>query len=635
MQKLAYILITLTLGFNSLGQACFFADDTVGCVPFTVSLTNCGNQNTAIIYYLGDDISTCTFNGRQCDDTTFTFTETGFYSITQLPSGSSKLTKTDFIRAVDNPTPQFSAATCENGDVFISIDDNVYDHYEVDYGDGSTKDTIDPLSTTIKTYTTTTPMNITVTGFYDYTSCNNSTTISVTPIINLIQKPGLTYVEGISPTSSEAYFTGESHLMYFTSTSDGPTGIQSNSSPFTISGTDSLIEFNGINESTCYEITNFDACGNTIKSDLICSISLSALAINNQNEIDWNNYPTSDLDEFTLFRNDIATVQGTGTSFTDTDVQCAREYCYFQKAQLNQTVNGVPIYYQTPPSCVTSFSTDTPPAIQQLLVSIDSDNFTELVWSNPIGWDTSETFTPALFSLEYGNDTSDYFGSINSNSADFEAYISLIDAQLNIGCYRLNYTDACDNKSITADGPNACAILLTGTRLLTGGYELTWTRHLGFTDQSENYTIEWLDEDGSVFQNTSLSSSTTFTDLSPPSSVQKLRYRIKATSGQTAVYSNIVSFDQRAVVFFPTGFTPNGDGQNDEFKPVGLFVQTYDMTIFNRWGETLFYTDNIDIGWNGKYMGKEVINGVYVYKTNYTDQNGTKTTRKGTIAVIY
>ena len=636
MQRIAYILFAISLSFNGFGQACFFADDTVGCIPFTVHLTNCGNQNTAIIYYLGDDVSSCNFNGRDCDDTTFTFTETGTYSITQVPSGGSKLTKTNYIRAVDDPVPQFSVATCEDGDVFISIDENIYDHYEIDYGDGSLKDTIEPLSTVIKTYSSTTPKTITVTGFYDYTSCNNSNSSIVTPVISLIQKPGLTFVEGTSATSSEVYFTGENHLMYYTTISDGPSGFKSNSPSFMISGTDTLINFNSVNESTCYQVTNFDACGNDIKSDLICSIGLNAMAVNNQNNIDWDSYPTADLDEFTLFRNDVGIVQGTGTSYTDLDVQCAREYCYFQRAQLNQTINGQPIYYQTPEICVTSFSTDTPPAIQQLIVSINSNNYTELKWSNPIGWDTNESFAPARFSLEYGNDTMDYFGTLNSEYADFPTSISFINAQTEVGCYRLNYTDACDNESNTEDGPQACAILLSGTRLQTGGYSLSWTKHLGFSDQSENYSLEWLDEDGLAFQNITLGYQTSFVDLTPPSTVQKLRYRIKATSGNAEItYSNIVSFDQRAVVFFPTGFSPNGDGQNDEFKPVGLFVQSYDMTIFNRWGETLFFTDNIDAGWDGTFLGEKVINGVYVYKTNYTDQNGTKTTRKGTIAVIY
>ncbi len=66
----------------------------------------------------------------------------------------------------------------------------------------------------------------------------------------------------------------------------------------------------------------------------------------------------------------------------------------------------------------------------------------------------------------------------------------------------------------------------------------------------------------------------------------------------------------------PNVFTPNGDGINDLFKPYPYkFVEKIDMTIYNRWGNEVFKTEDPDINWDGKdfVTGKPVSDGVYYY----------------------
>ena len=52
-------------------------------------------------------------------------------------------------------------------------------------------------------------------------------------------------------------------------------------------------------------------------------------------------------------------------------------------------------------------------------------------------------------------------------------------------------------------------------------------------------------------------------------------------------------------VFVPTAFTPNNDGLNDIFIPLTSGVYSFEMKIFNRWGELVFLSNNKNIGWNG------------------------------------
>ena len=62
----------------------------------------------------------------------------------------------------------------------------------------------------------------------------------------------------------------------------------------------------------------------------------------------------------------------------------------------------------------------------------------------------------------------------------------------------------------------------------------------------------------------------------------------------------------------PNAFTPNGDGLNDSFKPFPSLVTDYKMIIFNKFGEKVFESFDINIGWDGYFKGK-IVQDVYVY----------------------
>lgn len=69
----------------------------------------------------------------------------------------------------------------------------------------------------------------------------------------------------------------------------------------------------------------------------------------------------------------------------------------------------------------------------------------------------------------------------------------------------------------------------------------------------------------------------------------------------------------------PTGFTPNGDGINDDFRPLGSaeYATDYQMTIWNRWGQEVFRSIDPLNGWDGKFRGQDALTGVYAYMISY------------------
>lgn len=71
-------------------------------------------------------------------------------------------------------------------------------------------------------------------------------------------------------------------------------------------------------------------------------------------------------------------------------------------------------------------------------------------------------------------------------------------------------------------------------------------------------------------------------------------------------------------LYFPNVFTPNGDAFNQYFSPVGVNIENYELYIYNRWGNLLFKTSDVNQPWDGKYKGKDVPEGVYFYVAKYT-----------------
>lgn len=88
-------------------------------------------------------------------------------------------------------------------------------------------------------------------------------------------------------------------------------------------------------------------------------------------------------------------------------------------------------------------------------------------------------------------------------------------------------------------------------------------------------------------------------------------------------------------VRFPSAFTPNGDGLNDNYQPiVSGQIANFSLKIFNRTGQLIFSSNNPSIAWSGRYKGIIQPTGLYVFFCNYRFINGTEKTTKGTIMLL-
>ncbi|MCB2201132.1 gliding motility-associated C-terminal domain-containing protein [bacterium] len=98
--------------------------------------------------------------------------------------------------------------------------------------------------------------------------------------------------------------------------------------------------------------------------------------------------------------------------------------------------------------------------------------------------------------------------------------------------------------------------------------------------------------------------------------------------------------DVQQELYFPNAFTPDGDGNNDVFAPIGNLeaVAAYQLIIYNRWGQQIFETSDPHQGWNGSLNSRPLTYGTYIYKVTYRIDNscivGKDFSKQGTISLI-
>jgi len=114
--------------------------------------------------------------------------------------------------------------------------------------------------------------------------------------------------------------------------------------------------------------------------------------------------------------------------------------------------------------------------------------------------------------------------------------------------------------------------------------------------------------------------------------------QVANTSGATQCYDDttITIFVKRCnFIYVPSAFTPNGDGLNDGFGVAGQFVtlSSFQMIIYNRWGEEVFFTDNPLDKWDGRYKGYYAPEGVYTYIIFVEELNKEPYTLRGTVHI--
>jgi len=107
---------------------------------------------------------------------------------------------------------------------------------------------------------------------------------------------------------------------------------------------------------------------------------------------------------------------------------------------------------------------------------------------------------------------------------------------------------------------------------------------------------------------------------------QEVQLTVTSFFGCVDTLIQIVDVVPKVTYFMPNAFTPNEDGLNEVFEGVGFFrgIRDYKMGIWNRYGQLIYETTDINNGWNGRFKnsGKLSPNGVYIYRVSFMGPRG-------------
>lgn len=115
---------------------------------------------------------------------------------------------------------------------------------------------------------------------------------------------------------------------------------------------------------------------------------------------------------------------------------------------------------------------------------------------------------------------------------------------------------------------------------------------------------------------------------------QTTTYTVTLTQGNGCSAKAAITVIINGSLFVPNTFTPNGDGINEEFGAFGTELASFQLWVFNRWGELIFESDDIERRWDGTYKGVASPIDTYVWKVQATELSGFRREAVGHVNLV-
>jgi gliding motility-associated-like protein len=162
------------------------------------------------------------------------------------------------------------------------------------------------------------------------------------------------------------------------------------------------------------------------------------------------------------------------------------------------------------------------------------------------------------------------------------------------------------------------SILLNGMKIDGYDTKLKWSKYLGWKNGVQNYNVVRRVAEDAIYNGYEVTIDTNAYYQNGFDSWQQC-YRIKASqsNGKYISFSNRICFTFDPILWIPDAFTPNDDRINDVFLLKGGSLKYYEITVYNRWGEKLFFSDDLNVSWDGTFHDKPCQSDAYVYIVKY------------------
>ena len=103
---------------------------------------------------------------------------------------------------------------------------------------------------------------------------------------------------------------------------------------------------------------------------------------------------------------------------------------------------------------------------------------------------------------------------------------------------------------------------------------------------------------------------------------------------ETITINSITTDNCFSNLFVPNSFTPNNDGKNDKFRIVAQHISEFNLKIFNRWGELIFESNDVNTSWDGFNNGELCKSDTYVWRVTYSNKFNKRFVKHGHIKLM-
>lgn len=212
------------------------------------------------------------------------------------------------------------------------------------------------------------------------------------------------------------------------------------------------------------------------------------------------------------------------------------------------------------------------------------------------------------------------------------------DSNVNVAAYSYCYKVVVNTQCglFSPEGNYACTILLKGNSVPFSS-KLNWNKYEIWDGKIRNYQIHRTDPltAEKIIDSTQ---QIIFSDDNLNYDVGLYYYQVKAWENQPGrgaySLSNKIKLYQEPILHIPNAFSPNGNGTNDKWQTVPVFVKDYNMTIYNRWGQRVWTTGNKKEQWDAIFNNNESFLNVFVYIVTYTGWEGSEHYKSGNVTIV-
>lgn len=618
----------------------------------------------------------------------------GKYVITQFDNTSTASNGPGFhhacqvIEIIAPPKPVVTTSVCSGNEVqltFPASPNNIFDDYEITFN--ATVGSLNPILTTGKqtTYPFTVKSGsilpdaqdriITVRGLSLTGNCT-------APIENLgrisinaatIFKPVVSAVVGTSKkgefklaVSAQSTISRNLYIRdpLTTSTYDYTKVFKTYGS--TATATDStILQVPNDSKMYCFQAEALDlVCPSTASNanlrsnEEICTTPATVTPVSNKNVVTWLQAPGGLINSvFQYYQVERLNSDGTidklfpaiptvtELKIEDTDITCGQEYTYrvltnYSQKSYSQIIRVKAISDDVPTKIPRVFATMTNDAkYASVQGDFDPTNIPKNIKASNFKYYRADALNASYSLIKIG----DKLINDSTTEVDKKSY-----------CYYMTWTNLCNKESEPSE--KVCTV-----NLKSSGATVNWTKESSISVGTDSYIVQRVNPvNGTNIKElaSNLKNINTYnTQVLPESEGQEIFIQIESrpvgwniigSNSLPSTLSNIVRIFRPSLMISPQIFTPNGDNNNDKFIVRGKFIKRLKMSIYDRWGNVIFYeemdgypTENNQnestvVGWDGVMNnGNKAMEGSYAFKIEVEDTIGQITTKEGALLLAY